>query len=355
MIFATIIFILMLAILILGHETGHFLAAKKMGIKVEEFGIGFPPRLFSFKKNETTYSINLLPLGGFVKLFGEEGQEKHDPASFASKKIYQRAIVLVAGVLMNLVLAWFFISTNLMVGAPQSVSADNGSVPVQVIEIVKNSPAEKIGIEPGDKILSASFDNQKIKINNPEDLTNFVLQHKGQVVSLEIQKGSSTVSKEVNLPENSIVGGGILGVSLAKIELHRYPWYVALWKGFVLTIQTAVFFTWEILKILYSALTGHNVSEYLSGPLGIAKVTFQAVQMGLGYVLQLAFLLSINLAILNILPIPALDGGRLFFLAIEKIKGSPINPKIEQKANLVGFVVLIALMILITIKDIIKF
>ena len=112
MIFATLIFILMLAVLILGHETGHFLAAKKMGVRVDEFGIGFPPRLFSFKKKETTYSINLLPLGGFVKLLGEDGQEKQGPNSFASKKIYQRAIILVAGVLMNLVLAWFFISAN---------------------------------------------------------------------------------------------------------------------------------------------------------------------------------------------------------------------------------------------------
>ena len=345
----------MLAVLILGHETGHFLAAKKMGVRVDEFGIGFPPRLFSFKKKETTYSINLLPLGGFVKLLGEDGQEKQGPNSFASKKIYQRAIILVAGVLMNLVLAWFFISANLIIGVPQSVNSGEGNAPVQVIETVKNSPAEKIGIEPGDKILSASFDDQKIKISDPEDLTNFVLQHKGQLIFLEIQKGNLTINTEVQLPENSITGSGILGVSLAKVELHRYPWYVALWKGLVITAQSVAFFAWEILKIIYSALTGHNVSDYLSGPLGIAKITFQAVRMGIGYVLQLAFLLSINLAILNILPIPALDGGRLFFLAIEKIKGSPLNPKVEQRANLVGFVALIVLMILITIKDIIKF
>jgi regulator of sigma E protease len=354
MIFATLIFILMLAILILGHETGHFLMAKKMGIKVEEFGIGFPPRLFSFKKNETTYSINLLPLGGFVKLLGENGQSQQDSESFASKKIYQRAIVLVAGVLMNLILAWFFASTNLMIGAPQSADADSADVPVQVIEIIKNSPAEKINIELGDKILSASFDNESVKINNPKDLTNFVLQHQGQTISLEVQKGSSIINKEVKLPENSTTQNGILGVGLAKIELYRYPWYIALWKGLVATLQTALFFTEEILKIIYSALTGHNISDYLSGPLGIARITFQAVKMGLGYVLQLAFLLSINLAVLNILPIPALDGGRLLFLAIEKIKGSPINSKIEQRANMAGFIALIVLMILVTIKDIIK-
>jgi len=355
MLFAIIVFILMLAILILGHETGHFLAAKKMGVSVEEFGIGFPPRLFSFKKGETIYSINLLPLGGFVKLFGEDGQDKQNAGSFASKKIYQRAIILVAGVLMNLVLAWFFVSTNLMVGAPQSVNDSSSTLPVQVIEVVKNSPAEKNNIELGDKILSASFENTKYSIKNPEDLTNFILQHKGQSITLEIQKGDATLTKEIKLPESPTSQGGILGVGLAKVEMARYPWYVSIWEGLKITLKTAVFFTWEILKIIYSAITGHNVSEYLSGPLGIAKITFQAVQMGLGYVLQLAFLLSINLAILNILPIPALDGGRLFFLAIEKIKGSPLNPKIEQRANLIGFVALIALMILITIKDIIKF
>lgn len=356
MLLTIVSFIVILAILILVHEAGHFIAAKKSGMKVEEFGFGFPPRLFGIQKGETLYSINLLPFGGFVKIYGEDGAGKDDKKSFAAHSVTSRAIVLAAGVFMNLLLAWLLASASLMIGTPQIVDSSSASpsAMVEVLEVSPKSPADTAGLSLGDQIISVASSKEMLTVRTPQDLINFTAAHRGQYITINIRRDNQEKTLNAQLRSEAPPGQGILGVSLAQVEIVHYPWYQSLWNGAKITINTTGAFVMELGNLIGQAFSGKNVGAYITGPIGIAKLTGQAAHAGIVYVLQLMFLLSLNLFLLNLLPIPALDGGRLLFLAIEKIKGSPVSQKIEQRFHLIGFVVLILLMIIITIKDIIQ-
>ncbi len=355
--FTAIIFIIVLSVLVFVHELGHFVMAKKAGMKVEEFGFGFPPRLFGIKKGETVYSINWIPFGGFVKIFGEDGEHRDNPRSFGAGKASTRAGVIVAGVAMNLILAIFLLiignAIGLRVGLPDqqadlidSTFAQAKDIKIQIIQIAGNSPAEKAGLRILDEIYN---------FKTVADVQDFINNNRGREIILKIKRGNQISEKHVTPRLNPPPKEGALGIGLAATGVVKYPWHQAIYKGFADTyyiIQGVTFGYGAIIKNIFT--TGKAGIE-LSGPVGIAVITGQAARIGFAYLIQLVALLSVNLAVLNIIPFPALDGGRLFFIIIEKIKGSPISKKIEGAVNTVGFALLLLLMFYVTTKDVLKF
>lgn len=368
MLLTIIIFILILSILIFSHEFGHFISAKKAGMKVEEFGFGFPPRIFSVKKGETVYSLNLIPIGGFVKILGEQRPKNKESMgnkrAFYAKPIWQRVIVIAMGVVMNLLLAVVLLSIVHGLGIPTVIERDSPpakNIQIQIVSIAPNSPAQNIGLKLGDSIteLKVKFpptadQPQAEKVNEVEDVQKFIARYAGEEVSLTILRGKETLEKSLvprlSPPENE----GPIGIALAKVGIVSYPWYKAIWLGFKTTGKlTAGFIAlfYQLIKTLI--LKGVLIGE-IAGPIGIASLTAQFTKLGLVYILQFVAFISINLAIINAIPFPALDGGRILFLLIEKIKGSPVNAKVENLVNNIGFALLIVLMILVTFRDITK-
>ncbi len=371
MIETIIIFIIILAILILSHEFGHFISAKKMGMKVEEFGFGFPPRLFGIKKGETLYSFNLIPLGGFVKIFGEQKPEnkKEGPVkkisqklkkrAFYNKPIWQRAIVLVMGVTMNLLVAVALLSIVHAIGVPTAVNSQAeaaelqaANVQVQILQINSDSPAQQAGLRAGDVIIKIKAKNSTTEINQVEDVQKTIARYAGEEVNLVIKRGEEIIEKtvipRVSPPENQ----GPLGITVSNVGIVKYPWYSAIIQGFKTTGELLITFVGLFYELFKTLITSGTLMGGVAGPVGIAVLTSQVSKLGIIYLLQFVALISINLAIINILPFPALDGGRLMFLGIEKIKGSPVNAKIENAVNALGFILLIGLMVLVTFRDV---
>lgn len=360
MISTIIIFIIILAILVLVHEAGHFWVARRAGVRVDEFGFGFPPRIFKWQGKKTLYSINLIPIGGFVKIHGEQGEGKEDEDSFVSKSGGKRALILVAGVAMNFLLAAFLLGFGHGVGMPTGISADEikggvvKSQKIQISGVADNSPAETIGLKIGDEIKSLESSGEREQPVSSEDVSKFITQNSTHEISLEIQRGKDILRlsfmPRVNPPE----GEGPLGVSLSDTAIVSFPWWKAIYKGAEDTINITIMIVVALAEIIYRAFAGQPVGEVLTGPVGIYNITSQAAGMGFIYILQLTALLSINLGLVNILPFPALDGGRLLFLGIEKIKGGPVNQKIENIIHTIGFAILIILMLFITWHDLAK-
>lgn len=360
---AVLLFIVILAILILVHEFGHFFVAKRAGAKVEEFGIGFPPRVLGWKKGETMYSLNVFPIGGFVKIYGEAGEKKDDPRSFASKNIGTRAIIIGAGVLMNVLLAILLFSFGHFVGLPQvlddeltTTSVRVKNITVRIVGVANGSPAEAAGVEAGDVIFALTGPNSKrADIKSIQEVQGFIEGFKGQEIAFFMKRGNEIIEKNIVPRMNPPEGEGALGIAMARIGEVSYPFYLAPLKG----IESTAVFARETIRgfgvIVKDFLTTGKVSEGLAGPIGIAVMSGQAQKMGFLFLLQFVALISINLAIINVIPFPALDGGRLLFLAIEKIKGSPVRQKYEKIAHTVGFALLILVMIFITFRDIGRF
>ncbi len=379
-----IIFIAVLSVLVFAHELGHFVTARRLGVRADEFGFGFPPRAIGFYKNRegkwrqvtggrsyqslensknaknipapgsTIYSINWLPIGGFVKIKGENDNGDNEPDSFASKKIWQRTLILSAGVLMNVVLAWFLLSVGYMIGLPQS-TADVGprarvsEARVAIIDVLPESPAEKAGVKAGDFVLS--IDGNLVALE--KDMQDLVAAKEGSEVSLLISRNGEEETLNVQ-PELTEDGRAIIGVGIMAAGTVSYPLIPAFIEG----AQTTGWLLKEIvlafIGLFKNLFSGQSVGEEFAGPVGIANITGQAARLGFAYLLQFTALLSLNLAIINILPFPALDGGRILFLLIEKVKGKPVRRDIEAVAHNLGFILLIALIIFITYKDIIK-
>jgi len=354
-----IIFLLVLGLIIFVHELGHFVLAKRAGIKVEEFGFGFPPRIFGIKKGETIYSLNLLPLGGFVKIFGEDGKKEGDnnnDRAFYNKSVGTRAKILVAGVTMNILLAVFLLGIGHWIGLPAIIEGDEiveGSR-VQIVEVSLDSPADEAEIKMGDTIRELQISNYKLQINTVEDIQKFINNHKGDKVIVVLERGNQILEKEVVLRVDHPENQGSLGVALARTAIVSYPWYQSIYKGIVDVINLTGLIVVAFATIIWQLITTGKMIVDVAGPVGIFNLTGQAAQLGFIYLLQFTAILNINLAIINILPFPALDGGRLLFLAIEKIKGSPISQKIEGIAHTVGFAILIVLMLAVTWRDIIR-
>ncbi len=366
-----ILFLIILLVLVLVHEFGHFFTAKKFGIRVDEFGFGFPPKVFGKKYGETEYSFNLLPLGGFVKIFGENPDEENTNGpdrerSFVHKAKWKQAIILAAGVIMNLLLAFVLFSFGFMSGMPASV----GSLPenyilkdvnLVVISVAPKSPAEKALLKSGDKIisiksLSAKGVSETVTKINPDTLKSFIVSHPGQEIELGYLRGKNeNVQVAKVVPEAKAEGGEpMIGIVMDEIGTAKLPFFESLKQGASLTWFVAKATVVGLYTLIADSLRGEGSFESITGPVGMVGIVGDAYEFGFVYLLSFTALISVNLAVINLLPFPALDGGRLFFLLIEKIKGSRLNPKFANTANVVGFVVLILLMVIVTYHDILK-
>ncbi|MEK7114697.1 MAG: RIP metalloprotease RseP [Patescibacteria group bacterium] len=338
MIVGIIIVIIFLSILILVHEFGHFWVAKKFGLLVEEFGIGLPPKIWSKKIGETVYSVNALPFGGFVKIFGENADQRGKERNFANLKIWRRSIIIFAGVLMNFLLGWLVISIIFSIGIPRTVL---------ITEVQSNSPAAEIGLQTGDKIIG---------FLNVEEFINFIDENRGKEIVLKIERAGEISAKDKEFKTtpriNPPSGEGALGIGLMEAGLPKKSLLPSFWEGLKTSVETVKMIFMALFNLIAKVFVGKASLEQVAGPIGIVKVTAQASTLGFVYLLQLLALISLNLAVINLLPFPALDGGRLLFLLIEKIKGSPLPEKFEKYANAVGMALLLLLMIIITIKDI---
>lgn len=353
-----VLFIVVLSLLVFAHELGHFVMAKRTGMKVEEFGFGFPPRLWGVKRGETTYSINWIPLGGFVKIKGESGEQAQDADSFASKQAWQRFLVLVAGVAMNLVLAAVLFSIGYMAGLPSIIdeslpsSARVESQEITVMQVVEGSPAAKAGVVNGDVI--ESLDGTVV--TSDVDARDYFAQEAARGVDVLVQKSDGTYETYA-LTSAYLESVDTTGVGLALVStgLVSYPFFQAMAQG----VWSTGHLTVEVVRAFYGLVSDlvmtQSVSVDLSGPVGIAVMTGEVAAMGLIYLLQFTAILSINLAVINILPFPALDGGRVLFLLIEKLRGRAVNHRIEIAVHNLGFMLLMVLVVLVTYKDFVTF
>ena len=307
---------------------------------MEEFGFGFPPKIFGFQYGETLYSINLLPLGGVVKIFGEDDGDK-GPESFGAKSIKIRSLIISAGVVANILVAFLFFSFVRWLGIPEVVDGNDASgiqeARVEIVEIAENSPAKIAGL-----------------VNNIAEIQEFIDTRRGEEVFIEILRGNEALELSLVPRKEPPEGEGAIGISMLTIGFRRTSWYMAPVLGFQDTLRSiaAIF---AVLGTLVASLFGFApLIGDVAGPVGIASIVGEAGRLGLSYFLQIVAFLSVNLAVLNILPVPALDGGRLLFLAIEKIKGAPLPAKIPRIAHSIGFIILIALLLVITYRDIIR-
>jgi len=364
-----LIFIVILLVLVLVHEAGHFFTAKRFGIRVDEFGFGFPPKLFGIKKGETEYSINALPFGGFVKIFGENPDEESTVGpdasrSFVNKAKWKQAIVLFAGVFANFLLAWFLFSFGFMSGLPTSVSNESKSytlrdVHLVVVSVLEKSPADMAGLKSGDKIISVTSDKDFITDINPESFRLFVTNHPNKEISIAYLRGKNSDTNFANtikvIPKIEKTGERpMIGISMDQIGTAKLPFFQAFWEGLRLDLFVTKSTVVGLYTLIVDGLKGKANMAQVTGPVGMVSIVGDAYKFGFSYLLSFAALISVNLAIINLMPFPALDGGRLLFTLIEKIKGSRINPKFANMANMVGFAILIILMLLITYYDVVK-
>jgi regulator of sigma E protease len=352
--FTLLIFLIVIAILVLSHEFGHFIVAKWKGMRVDEFGFGFPPRLFGKQFGDTYYSINLLPFGGFVRVWGEDGlpPEGGDTRSFASRSAWDRFLVLVAGVTMNMILAYVLFSVGHGIGIPSAVEAGDTAreAVVRVVEVIAGSPAEDAGIMPGDAIQTLTVGDTFLYVSEIIDVQDFVQAYAGEEIHVGLSRADEELHVSTFLRKETSAGEGLLGIAMAKIGIVSVPWYQVPWEGLRTTYYTTLAIVFG-LAAFFSNIFQIDIAGTVAGPIGIAQITGEASALGFRYLLQLIAVLSINLAVLNLLPIPALDGGRILFLIIEKVRGTPISVKVSQLAHTVGFVVLILLMLIVTFFD----
>ncbi len=360
-----ILFLVVLAVLIFVHELGHFIVAKKSGIRVDEFAIGFPPKIFSWVRGETKYALNLIPFGGYVKIHGENPDEESisgaDSArSFVNAKKWKQVCVLVAGVGMNIIFAWLLISISFMFGSliPVGEGAENYSKYVKETQVVltsvmPDSPAEKAGLKQGDKLLTvegvsgADLNTTKVREIIEKDADgkiNISLDRAGEIKNL-------VATAEINKEENRKV----IGIYMENVGVVKLNPILALWEGGKLTLVTFKQVAVGLGTFIFNAVRGQGDFSQVSGPVGIVGLVGDAADFGLAYFLGFVAFISLNLAVINLIPFPALDGGRVLFVIIESITRRPIRPKVANTVNAVGFFILIALMLVITYRDIMKF
>ncbi len=360
---AILIFAVVLFLLVLVHEFGHFITAKKTGMRVDEFGIGFPPKLFGFRSGETEYTFNALPIGGFVKIYGEDAIEAEGKGdfsrSFSGKSKWAQALVLVAGVAMNVLFAWFLFALALGIGTPTAVLPDDASdaAKLHVIGVIAESPAAAAGVPTGAEVISLRTSGETYTPRTPEEFRMFVDDASGAEVVLtyaykgETSEAALTPSSDVlvDSPEQKAIG-----VSLGLIETEGMPIHRAIAEGFMLTVTSTRDIVVGISTLIGDALMWKADLSNVAGPVGIVGLVDDASAIGLTTVLMFMAFISLNLAVINLLPFPALDGGRLLFVIIEALKGSPIPTRIAYYANATGFILLMMLMVAITFNDIIR-
>jgi len=351
-----IAFLSLIALMIL-HEFGHFIIAKKFGVRVDEFGIGYPPRIFGKKIGETIYSINLLPLGAFVRIYGETGGID-DYRSFANLKIWKRVLIVIGGVAAFWLAAIiifsvvFAIGTELPIGDNDAQGLTNPQV--KIISISPNSPASEAKIEVKDTITSIRAGGADTEINKIADFQKIIGDNKGKEITISVDRNGKKIDFNLIPRVNPPAGEGAIGVGLERMAtlVKKTSWYMAPVRGAVYTWQTTI----NSLVGLYSVFTnlisrkGLPEGAAFAGPLGITVFLANAATYGIGFFLYFIGIISVFIAIFNLFPIPALDGGKLVFLLIEKIKGKPVSVKAEQGITMSFFLILILLSLFIMIR-----
>lgn len=385
-----LLFVVILTVLVFVHEFGHFIMARKMGMRVYEFAIGFPPFAIGFyrdpktgklvwvkgkkkiKRNaleagggketeehaeypNTLYSLNFLPLGGFCKIKGENGEEAKDKDSFGAQKAWKRVVVLVAGVVMNFLLAGVLLGIGFMIGLPTDVtnSQEKSGQIVQdpqviIQQVEKDSPAEKAGLQFGDVVLS--LNGQEIK--SSQNVIEYTKNNTDKDITLEVRRGDE--NKTMTLRPAVVKEGesARMGVLLADAALVKYPWYIAIYKGFIAAFFGLINIFVGFYVLIKGLILGQGLAFDVSGPVGIASVIGQSAKLGISYLINVSAMISLSLAALNILPFPALDGGRVLFVVLEKIFRKPVPMKYEQMAHTIGFLLLLVLIVIVTTRDI---
>lgn len=351
-----LIFIIVLAVLIFVHEFGHFITAKLAKLRVDEFGFGFPPRMIGKKIGETTYSINWIPFGGFVKIYGEDGDGKSDARSFASRSAWIRIIILIAGVAMNFLLGWLLASFIFFIGARVGVHDENriavSDIAVTITSIAADSPAKQADIKLGDMIRRAVFSESTVDVNDVEAFVRLVQEHKGEDMILIVRSGQDERTVRVYARANPPEGEGPLGISLAETGMIRYGALRALVEGGKLSVAMSGAVLGALGDVASNVARTGKAGADVVGPIGLVGITSEAYNLGIRNLIQLVALISLNLAVLNLLPIPALDGGRILFVIIEKVKGSPVSQQLEKWVHAAGFAFLLLLLVVISIKDV---
>ena len=373
--FLTIVtFLVVLSLLVFVHEFGHFWTARKLGLKPREFGFGFKPRAIGIYKStdgswkkvrgskevkdaaDTIYSLNWLPIGGFVELGEDEEAAEGDSNHFSKKKPWERVVILLAGVTMNIILAFVLISVGYMIGLPQVIDdVDSGanilSEQIQIVGVSENSPAKSAGLAVGDIVLSVNGNS----LENTEFLEKYAHENVDQELSYLIKRGGEQFEQKITPVIREETGRGGIGIGIVETGIVKYPFFTSIWKGAVTTVDLTGAILGAFYGLLKNIFSGQGVGADVAGPVGIAVLTGQVARMGFVYILQFAAMLSINLAIINALPFPALDGGRVLFIIIEKIKGSPVKREIEGMFHYVGFALLMLLVLVVTFKDVARY
>jgi regulator of sigma E protease len=355
------IFIVVIVALIVVHEFGHFVVAKLSGMRVDEFGIGYPPRALTIAKiGETSYTLNWLPFGGFVKIYGEDGGESGARA-FSSRPRILQALVLVAGIAMNLLFAYILITAALVSGTPRALSPEEipraTNTELAVADVLPGSPAAHAGIIPGDSILSATDPEGTWQAADPQSFTTFINASNGAPVLLTL-KTNDQPHTVTAVPAQSVVTSDTsryaIGVEVATIGVVPLSFGAAITQGASLTWGAITLTAQGLLQFFYSIFTLKADLSQVSGPIGIVGVVGAASAQGFGDLLSIMAIISINLALINLIPIPALDGGRLLFVLIESVIRRPIKASVAQAVNSIGFVCLILLMVVVSAHDIFK-
>lgn len=362
-----IIFLIVLFVIVLVHEWGHFIVAKKTGMRVDEFGIGFPPKLFGKKKGETEYTLNLLPLGGFVRIYGENLEDIPDSEpdkkrAFGSRPRLAQAAVLVAGVTMNVVLAWVLFIVVFSMGTMSQVSEEEATekASLYVVDILQESPLAE-NITSAVEILSLkNSEGVEVEKLTPSVVTDFI---KGGIEGEELEmliKRPETNEEEVIkvTPQAGLIADDkdrlALGVALSLVEEVSYSFPEAVRNAGLTTFEYLRAIVLGLFDLIARAINGSADFSQVAGPVGIAGMVGEAASVGLSALLTFTAIISLNLAVINLLPIPALDGGRLLFVFIEAVTRKPIPPAVAGVVNLVGVVILLGIFVMATYSDIIR-
>lgn len=352
---AILFFIIILGLLVFVHELGHFLSARAAGVAVEEFGFGFPPRMIGIKRGRTILSINWIPFGGFVRLQGEQEDTEQRPDSFVRARFSRQLVIMVAGVVMNILLAWVLMTMTLVIGTKTDASMtphDRFAVasPARLEAIVTDgTAASDAGLRNGDRVL----DINGVAYTSTEDIIQATKDQQYPTLNVRVERNNTPII--ISIAPRTASDHPRYGFGVQSLLVVRYPWYIAPWYGFTSVIdlisQTAVGFGHLIRDLVVTA----KVSPDLTGPVGIAVLTGQVVQYGFVATLQFMAILSVSLAVVNILPLPALDGGRALFVTIGHFRGRPVNTRIEGTIHTIGFYMLLLVILLISIRDVSRF
>ncbi len=354
-----LIFLAVLFVLVLVHELGHFWTAKKVGMRVDEFGIGFPPKVASITKGGTEYSLNALPIGGFVRIYGEDmvgedGAPATGTGAFSEKPKWAQALVLIAGVAANVLFAWLLFVVALGIGVPTVVETATASdeAALHILSVLPDSPASAAGIPSGARVIDLAIGTETHTPQTPEAFRALIHDAGDTPITITYSTGAQTETRTITAAEGVVEHTAAIGVSLGLVESRSLPIHEAAFEAFMLTITGLRDITLGLVSLLAQALALNADLSSVAGPVGIVGLVGDASSAGFTALLMFTAFISLNLAVINLFPFPALDGGRLLFVLIEAVKGSPIPARVSYYANATGFLLLLLLMVVITFNDI---